>query len=277
MYPSALPSQFISTAISFKQHFYDVDLTDEDLFDSEMDIRELFINSVERFQNPELPKFQNTDGDALVPSKLIFDLQCSIDKALEKLLTLGSPEETKDEILEEAIYNEDGEISEVSFPWLISGNKVNKSWNNTVFAHMTLTDKKLTIEVNSIERSEKAKEDISALMGAMAKYKTTVIESLEAKLNVPSENKNQLDINDNPEIKAKLKEIHDRHWHDWLDMNIKALNEQTPREAAKTKEGKERLEALFSDFHQRNLKIEDSDFNQPPVDLAFLRESLGMT
>ena len=45
------------------------------------------------------------------------------------------------------------------------------------------------------------------------------------------------------------------------------------RNKIQTVPGRERLEALFVDFHQKNL----SGFSQCPVDLHFLRQELNMT
>lgn len=39
-----------------------------------------------------------------------------------------------------------------------------------------------------------------------------------------------------------------RHWHRWVDEPVPALNGRTPRQAAATPEGRERLEALLTDF-----------------------------
>ena len=75
------------------------------------------------------------------------------------------------------------------------------------------------------------------------------------------------------ELQAMVKELSARHWKSWLDTKIPALNHITPREAAKTAPGRERLEALFVDFHQKN----QAGFSQQPVDLYFLRKELGMT
>ena len=54
--------------------------------------------------------------------------------------------------------------------------------------------------------------------------------------------------------------------------DVVCANHTTPREAAKTRDGRERLEALFVDFHQKNI----SGLLQVPVDLSFLRQELSM-
>jgi hypothetical protein len=64
----------------------------------------------------------------------------------------------------------------------------------------------------------------------------------------------------------------ERHWAAWFDHPVPALGGVTPREAARTPLGRERLEALFGEFAARNR-------HAPPeqrVDLAQLRRELGL-
>ena len=65
--------------------------------------------------------------------------------------------------------------------------------------------------------------------------------------------------------------VAERAWDDWLDERVPALNNKTPRQAAKTREGRERLEALFAEFTWRAQR-------QPPqrIDVAALRRKLGL-
>jgi len=76
-----------------------------------------------------------------------------------------------------------------------------------------------------------------------------------------------------PEVQEALRAFMARHWEAWLDTKLPALRFETPREAAKTPAGRERLEALFADFawHARYA-------TQPDLvpDLAALRARLGM-
>ena len=63
-----------------------------------------------------------------------------------------------------------------------------------------------------------------------------------------------------------------RHWDAWIDTKVSTLGNRTPRQAAKTAKGRERLEALLSDF-ARAVEQRSSSF-QP--DLADLRRRLGL-
>ena len=48
-----------------------------------------------------------------------------------------------------------------------------------------------------------------------------------------------------------LQQIQEEHWASWLDQDIPALGGLTPREAARSAAGRERLEALMAEFELR--------------------------
>lgn len=51
-----------------------------------------------------------------------------------------------------------------------------------------------------------------------------------------------------PEVQAFLRQQNERHWESWLDTRVPALGNRTPRQAARTPEGRERLDALLAEF-----------------------------
>ena len=57
-----------------------------------------------------------------------------------------------------------------------------------------------------------------------------------------------------PEVRAKLAETARQHWVTWVDLPVPALNNMTPREAAKSEEGRGRelLESLLLDYERHN-------------------------
>jgi hypothetical protein len=63
------------------------------------------------------------------------------------------------------------------------------------------------------------------------------------------------------------------HWDAWLDIAIPALKGQTPRAAARTPEGRERLEALLMEFEYRNESTIQPELRP---DVAELRRRLGL-
>jgi hypothetical protein len=50
-----------------------------------------------------------------------------------------------------------------------------------------------------------------------------------------------------PEVQARVAEMFARHWESWVDEEIPALGEKTPREAVRTADGREAVEALLKD------------------------------
>ncbi len=74
-----------------------------------------------------------------------------------------------------------------------------------------------------------------------------------------------------PEVQAKLQEMSEQHWRGWLDTAIPALKDQTPREAAKTATGRERLEALLWQFEEQSGSLQAF-----APDVKALRQELGL-
>ena len=62
----------------------------------------------------------------------------------------------------------------------------------------------------------------------------------------------------------------ERHWEGWLDEPLAQLKDRTPREAARTEIGRERLEALLWQLDQKNA---DTVFD---ADTEKLRRALGL-
>ncbi len=76
-----------------------------------------------------------------------------------------------------------------------------------------------------------------------------------------------------PEVRAQITAMMQDRWKRWLDEPIPALDGKTPRQAAKTKEGRERLEALLFSFERREGRPGE-DLFKPDIDE--LRSQLGL-
>ena len=68
-------------------------------------------------------------------------------------------------------------------------------------------------------------------------------------------------------------ELARRHWDAWLDTKVPALGNKTPRQAAKTASGRERLEALFAGYSQNRM----GGRHTFGPDIAALKQKLGMS
>jgi hypothetical protein len=80
------------------------------------------------------------------------------------------------------------------------------------------------------------------------------------------------EIKRTPKIEALEADWSRKHWDAWIDTKVPALGNRTPRQAAKTLRGRERLEALLSDY-ERSAERSRSAF---VPDIAELRRILGL-
>lgn len=76
-----------------------------------------------------------------------------------------------------------------------------------------------------------------------------------------------------PEAQEQLKKFVKTHWENWFDQPIPALNNKTPREAAKTQEGQEQLEALLLQYERHDAEKEN---NLLKTDVQYLRKELAL-
>ena len=227
---------------------------------------------MKRSFSQQMPILCNTDGELIQFSKSRFKLSISPEKALKVLLPLTLSKDIQ-EFLNEAELDKTGHVKKIEAPWLKKGNKQNKSWDNTVMGHITIEEEKLTLETNSEKRTQQGKKLLSKYLGEFIVFQQTLIESPEQKLKssykTSGKSKNDVDLSESPEIKIMAK----AHWENWLDSPVPALNNETPMEAAKTKLGRERLEALLLQFERHNLDMDDNLFK---ADINYLKSELGL-
>ena len=243
------------------------------------ELRELYLDIRDDLLNPRLPELQNTDGDALQLTRLYYELKCTPREAQEALAPLSMGLMDNDKLQTE----KDGTLVPISFPWAKAGNSKHADWSNTTLGQIVIDGSRLTVDVNSEARAETFKHEMEQRLGSRAQFKHAAISSPEQMLKEIRDNpdgsqarayarrKHETDApNDSPEIRRRLKETVDRHWTEWLDTSLPMLNDETPREAAKTEIGRERLEALLWDFEQR------STGRPHDPDVEKLREELGI-
>ena len=238
-------------------------ITPELLKDYDLEMFAIYHDLVEALINPPLPELQNTDGDPLLLHKLIYDID-SPQAAFDALkgLALGVPD---DELLAEAKREPDGALRKVEFAWLKHGNKQHKHWDTTVLGHIGIDGRVLTVEVNSARRAKKFQTLAKKLLGRSARYRTTVIESPEAALTrgaspaAPPETHEALMAN--PEVQAQLAKFVAAHYESWVDTKVPALGNKTPRQAVKTRDGREMVEALLTQM-ERDMRDETIPGNE---------------
>jgi hypothetical protein len=240
------------------------------------ELRALFLETADRLLNPTLPAMQNTDGEPIELRTLCFEVP-SAREAFEALkdLAAGEPDEA---LLEEAVYDAAGALSRVEFSWLKPGNAKHKDWQNTVLGHLRIDGTRLTAEVNSAERARRLSELIATRLGDRARELPQVVRSMESMLEraaaAPAKSTADADdLNSRPEVQAFLAEMTRKHYRAWVDQPIPALGNRTPRQAMRSADGREAVEALIAQLER------DAARMQPPLDpdvTRELRETLGL-
>jgi len=265
------------------------ELTTDHLVEFEADIRSLYLDTVIAMFLP--PQLMNTDNDPLLPQKVHFDVE-SADAAFHALKDLAEGI-SEDELRSDATVA-DGLIVKAEIPWLGGTREARKRLGDPVLlGTINIDHSKLIISVNSTKRAEKIRRLVKKRSGKEAVYKTTLIKPIESEVEkmwaaaaggsskLPAkewaegtERTGVISLADlPPEVRLKLEESARQRWRAWFDLPIPALNNMTPREAAKTDEGRELLESLLLDYESHN---DDPNENLMHPDVPELRRKLGM-
>ncbi|MCI0652578.1 MAG: SEC-C domain-containing protein [Planctomycetes bacterium] len=222
----------------------------------------------------KLPAMQNTDGEALSPRRVVFDVP-SAQQAFDALKHLALSD-SEPELLRDAGRDAAGSLSRVKLNWLEQGNAQMPAWENTVLGSIEIDGTRLIAEVNSEERERRFREIVAAALGGRARHRATEIQSLErmlAQAPAGSDSKDPERLAELPEVKAKIAEMMAKHYERWVDEKIPALGGRTPLEAVRDSAGREAVQALVAQIER------DGGRMKPPLDPEIprrLRERLGL-
>ena len=224
------------------------------LKESVLDLLAVYQQHVDQMLHPAPPRLTNTDGDPIAPTTLVFELRCGVREAFDRLkvLSLG---ESDDDLLADATWSDTGDLTRAEVDWSKRGNKMHPDWDNTTLGHLALATGEITVSVNSAKRATKIRRLIDKHLGHDALYLRCTVESVEALIDPARRSRGERRDDDGagaftatPEGRAAIEELNRRHWRAWLDEKIPALGKVTPRQAAKSTLGRERLEALLAEF-----------------------------
>jgi len=149
------------------------------------------------------------------------------------------------------------------------GNAVHAHWDNTVLAHIVLQENRLQLETNSVERADRLRARLEVgcerLLRHRAREHGDPLSSARPGPKTPPPA---------PAIPSEaieaIREFKARHYAAWIDQPIPALDEKTPRQAARTK--REQVDLLLRAMENAEQRSSDG----APFDFASLRRSLGL-
>lgn len=226
------------------------------LADIAIDMREHYFNFKYRLLTP--PTMVNNEGQLLELHQLTYRLDCLVDEAVDKLLTLNKCDES--EAISLANFDNDNRITNTCIYWVerIKGKYIK-------CASLFLEQQKLVVETNSCERSEQIQRKITRRLGKNATLLSDDIFPLDFSGAKATINKAQASQALPPELAQVQQEYMQQYYRDWLDKPVPALENKTPRQASKSKQGKQMLALLLDSFE-----------TSPDCPVDWLRQQLGV-
>jgi hypothetical protein len=241
---------------------------------------EQFCQIVHDLRFPPEPMLENTDGEELLFHSLRYELVCAPREALAALKDLAF-EWTDEDLEEEAELDASGELAALEFPWQGRGDRAHPSGTNTVLGHLRIEARSLRVEVNSAARSQRIQREIERRLGARAVLCTVeekTVEELRAEkaraqatAGTPESAPAALEPAESPALAENTRALAAAHWKAWFDQPIPALQNASPREAARTPEGRELLDVLLADYAFHGTR------GPMAADVAALRGELGLS
>ena len=228
--------------------------------------------------HPAPPRLVNTDGEPLEVTTLEFAVTLPVDEVFERLLPLATV--GGEQFVRDVVRDERGAVTHAEMSWVKAGNRKHASWDNTILGRLMVGAGVVVAEANSSARANRITREIGKRLGRHARLVDRTVHDLQAELRrrrapgtgsgAPPEDA------DDPSSARELQELTDeltrRHWAERVDVRVPALGNKTPRQAARTAKGRERLAALFGDFDRRAESQSDATRDA----LREVKRTLGM-
>ena len=211
-----------------------------------------------------LPTLCNTDGEPFDMQTLHYEID-SAERAFSGLSGLCVTE-SEAQLRALAKLDDRGDIAQVEIPWTRMGYR-KSAQDCTVLGFLNIEGKTLRVTVNSAARAERIRREIESRLGTGARFNTAVIQSGEVMMKEardrasrPAPPRKDEKLMQHPEVRAHLAGMVAAHWEGWVDEKIPALGGKTPRQAVKSADGRESVEALLCMAERR--AAEDRDMGE---------------
>jgi hypothetical protein len=205
-------------------------------------------------------KLVNTDGEAFVFTADHFEFDADARAEIHERLSRV-----------EGVEHEADSDEGARFTIFKKGNAIHAHWDNTVLAHVISEKDRLRLETNSVERADRLRARLEAGCGGLLRHRArTHGDPLSEAPPAPERAGPRPPVP--PEALDALRELKARHYAAWMDASIPALDGKSPRQAARTKRGRERVDVLLRTMENAEHRARDG----APFDFGPLRRSLGI-
>jgi len=150
------------------------------------------------------------------------------------------------------------------------------------FGTLKLKGDMLTLEGFSRERLEKGKAELKKIMGDLLVHRADAIQDqnaileeafMKGKRGEPLPSRSSTSSIPDEQLRALQEKLNQRYAEEWLDGPVPALGGKTPRQAARTKSGRKKVDALLKDFENSAAR---AGGDKPALDFEAMRRELGV-
>jgi hypothetical protein len=214
-----------------------------------------------RFQKP--PRLTNTDGDDLLITIDHFGFEpgkrAEIEKRLASLEDVDPPQ---------------GDDPDPAYIFLRPSSLEHRGMGHTVIGRAVVSQGKLRLETNSIARADALRKQIEKTVGPLIRHHAREHSDPIAELEDP-DTRPRTDKRDAlpPSVADRLiQEAKAKHYAEWADHPLPALNGKTPRAAVRTKAGREQVDLLIKSFENTEARSPTGE----RFDFTLIRKELGL-
>ena len=228
-----------------------------DLLGYDLDLIHHYQECMEKLLNPIMPELQNTDGDKLklFVTKYTFRPE-NREKISEAILGLRN------------IESENDETDKSSFIWAV---------RKTVKARIEVLESSIQIETNSFRRDKAIRKRLERALKGMIVHEETQERGFDEDIGCHS----ALEPADGalnlhtlpPEARQEIESAMEHQFMKWADEEVPMLDDRTPREVAKTAEGRKQVAAMINDWEHMMSRNPNPQFQ---FDFDKLRAELGV-
>ncbi len=210
------------------------------------------------------PVLENTDGDPLLITVDHFVFGPADRAEIQTRLAAA----------EEVEHPPEADDPEQVYVFSRSGNQTHQDWESTITGSATISGDTLRMETNSVQRADSMRDLLETLLGSLIRHRTREHSDPVASFQTegdPAGAPSALPLSSGEMDRITL-EMKTEHYADWVDCALPALGGETPREAVRTKSGREEVDLLLKE-------IENSEARLPAgqrFDFGAIRRELGL-
>ena len=244
---------------------------------SPMFVQMWLADALERAARP-MPDVRNYDGDEIVFAEVRFPMTGTAAEVAGRLdacpdLDRDAPDDRRWTWLEAATVGQEASPSGTAsgmVTWDTRGDS-----GARVLGSIDIKDRSVILSTNSMRRAERGQALVASVLDGLVGQPMTSLQSLNRAL----EERRDMPPAEPPlppEAAAEvLRTYFDQHYRETLDQPIPFFDGKSPRQAARTKKGRERVVAWLKHLENGDARRASHD-GQPPYDFSWMWEELGV-